>query len=175
MAVADTFALNEQPGVGFSNYIPLGRFGDFAPHSMYEVSASLASDATGGNNVITITSDPRFATICTLMNAPYSGAAAGIEILFQMRDTSKNGAFARGFANAVPIATVGGFSLAVWNPPPIMTMDTWSLLVANTDADISVFNAWFYNFDIRILEKSPMWRILANLPRPGTMDSFSVA
>lgn len=171
MAVTETFQLNQQPTVGSSRLVPLGGNGVTAPKSMYEVAATLAGAAGGGTNVITIQQDPRFSSLMTLANSFYIGAAAGIEVLFSMRDERDNGPFARGFGNAVPIG-IGG-SLTVWNPPPIMTMDEWSLTVNNVDGDSSIFNAWFYNFDIRILELSPMWQILANLPRGGTMDSFS--
>lgn len=171
MAIASDFTLGNQPTVGTSRLVPLGGNGITAPKSMYEVAVSLVHDASGGTAVITITRDPRFSTLMTLANCFYLGAAGGVEVLFSMRDAADNGPFARGFANAVPIG-IGG-SLAVWNPPPIMTMDTWSLTNTNVTGDTSIFNVWFYNFDRRILELSPMWQILANLPRAGLMDSFS--
>lgn len=142
---------------------------------MYEVQATLAMDASGGNATLALTEDARFASICTLMNGRVIGAAAGVEMLFQMRNDEQAGPIAHGFANAVPISTIAGSSVAVWNPPPVMTMSSWTLVAANVDGDTLAFTAWFYNFDRRILELSPMWQILANLPRPGTMDSFSVA
>ncbi len=173
MSVSDTFALNAQPAAGRSNLVPLGGNGIVAPQSMYEVQATLAGDGSGGTNSITITRDPRWQSIMTLANGNVTGAAAGIEVMFEMRNSDNGGPFARGFGNAVPIASISSLSTCVWNPPPIMTIDTWTLTTANTTGDSMFFNAWFYNFDVRILELSPMWKILMNLPRAGLMDSFS--
>jgi len=174
VTVAETLSLTDQPSTGQIKLVPLGGNGVSAPKSMYEVQATLAHDASGGIVAFTLTRDERFASICTLMNGKVIGAAAGVEMLFTMRSES-DGPVANGFANAVPISTVGSSSIAVWNPPPIMTMTTWSLHQNNVNGDSLDFAGWFYNFDVRILELSPMWRILANLPRPGTMDSFSAA
>lgn len=175
MAVAATVQLGDQPGTGRIRQIPLGGNGKTAPISMYEVQVALANDASGDESTITVNRDPRYTSICTLIGGTVTVPAAGIEMLFEMQDTENAGPISRGFANAVPIASVGGTSIAVWNPPPIMTMTTWRMITANVDGDTAAFQAWFYNFDRRILELTPMYQILANLPRSGSMDSFSAA
>lgn len=173
MSVTETVTLEDQPSAGGRiQLIPLGGNGVTAPKSMYEVIVNLAHDAGGGTATITLNGDPRFSSLCTLMNGVYTSAAGGIEMLFGMRKgTPPVGPLARGFINAIPIATVGAISLGVWNPPPIMTMDEWTMTCTNVTGDSQVLNAWFYNFDRRILELSPMWQILANLPRPGLIDA----
>jgi len=175
VAISETINLTGQPAGGRIRYVPLGRFGNYAPRSMYEVQVLLAMDASGDEATINLTEDARFASICTLMNGRVIGAAGGVELLFQMRNNAQAGPISHGFANAVPIASIASANIAVWNPPPVMTMDTWTLVADNVNGDSLSLTAWFYNFDRRILELSPMWQILANLPRPGTMDSFSVA
>lgn len=170
MSVTLEFALNEQPATGAVNLVPLGGNGFTAPQSMYEIQATLAGDVSGGTNKITFTQDPRFSSLLTLANNTYVGNTGPIEVGFEMRNTAPAGPFARGFSNASPLSTINGVIITVWNPPPIMTMDLWACTTPNVDGDTSNFNAWVYNFNIRVLEVTPMFQILANLPRPGSMD-----
>jgi len=172
MTVSDVFRLPAQPGTGTSRFVPLGGNGFNAPKSMWEVAASLAGDVSGGLNQITVNFDTRFRSIVTLSNIVVTGAAAGIEVTHQMRDSENSGPFARAFSNAIPIG-LNSLSLSVWNPPPIMTMDSFDAITANVDGDSMILNLWMYNFDIRVLERAPMWQILANLPRGGLQDNSS--
>ncbi len=169
VVVSETIALNAQPATGRIQFIPcMGRRG--IVQSMYEVTVNLAGTAGGGEIEIVLTRDPRFQSIATLMSGSVTGAAAGVEIGFTLRDVEGSGPTARGFVNASPIASIFGLNPAAWNPPPIMTMNEWRIIAANVDGDSLQFQAWFYNFDVRILELVAMDKILACLPRPGLID-----
>ncbi len=171
MSVSETVNLTGQPAEeGQIRIVPLGGNGIQAPKSMYEVQITLSMDASGGECAITFTRDSRWQSICTLFNGTVEGAAAGVEIMFEAQDAENSGPVARGFANATPIASVVSLNVAVWNPPPIMTMTRWTVRSPNVNGDKLIVNAWLYNFNRRILELSPMWQILANLPRSGRMD-----
>lgn len=177
MAVAGAFTIPQQPSegggadalVGTLRVIPLGGNGKTAPHLMYEVAASLASDASGGNNEITISFDTRFKSLVTLVNIVNTSASGAIEAVFELVATASNTRF-RAFDNAVPVNSLDAINLSVWNPPPLMDMDQLVTKVPNVTGDVHIVNAMIYCFNRRVLEMTPIYQILANLPRPGLID-----
>lgn len=177
MAVSGAFTIPEQPAdgagtdalVGTVRLIPLGGNGKTAPNVMYEVAASLASDASGGNNTITITFDSRFQSLVTLVNIVNSSASGAIEAAYELVATASNTRF-RAFDNAVPVNSLDALNVSVWNPPPLMDMDQLVTKVPNVTGDVHIVNAMIYCFNRRVLEMTPMYQILANLPRPGLID-----
>lgn len=177
MAVSGAFQIPGQPAsgggadalLGTVRFIPLMGNGRVAPLCMYEVAASLASDASGGNNTITITFDERWKSLVTLVNIVNTSAAQPIEAVFELVSTASTTRF-RAFDNAVPINSLDLINLSVWNPPPLMDMNQLVTKVPNITGDTHIVNAMIYCFDFRVLELTPMYQILANLPRPGLID-----
>ncbi len=177
MAVAGEFTIPQQPAdgsgadalLGGLRLIPLGGNGKTAPQLMYVISASLVSDGSGGANSITVNFDPRFKSLVTLVNAVNTSASGAIEVVYELVTTVSNTRF-RAFDPAVPVNDLDTLNVSVWNPPPIVDADQLVTKVPNVTGDTHIMNAVIYCFNRRVLELTPIYKILANLPRPGVID-----
>lgn len=166
MSVSVTVALPTQPAAGSSVYQPLGGNGYTAPNSYYSVLTQLAGDASGGTNTITVTLDPRFECIVSLVQSFQTGGAAAVEhetqLLQQLPTAAPHRARASGtgqFEGALSDTSV--FS---WSPPLII--DPLSVIARTENVDGDTHNAliWIYNFNKRASEVTPLNILLAALP-----------
>lgn len=177
MAVTGEFRIPEQPAdgggtdelTGNTTFIPLLGDGVLAPQMMWEVSCALAGDASGGNSTITVRFDQRFRSICTLAQMTKTSAVGAIEALWEL-SPANNSPIYRVAQDVVPLTTLTGLNISLWNPPPLMNMDRISTIIPNVTGDTHILNLMIYSFDINVLQLSPLWRILANLPRSGLID-----
>ncbi len=180
MAVTGDFRIPQQPAEGTGadaltgslELVPLGGDGISAPLIMWEVAATLAHDASGGNATINVRFDNRFLSLVTLANMRKSSAAGAIECSWEMATRGPVEApIFRAFQNAVPLNSLQSFNISVWNPPPLMNMDRLTVIVPNVTGDSMQLVATIYSFNINVLQRTPMYQILANLPRGGTLDA----
>ena len=166
MAVASTFTLPSQPAAGNADFVPLGGDGWTSPQSMHILrSVLLAGDATGGNSVITVNTDPRFSCIVPWIQVGVLGATAAEDYVLALvsRQRIGQGQSVQHVGNTFFSALSGGFAL--WSPPPVIDVDQLSLTISNTDGDTTILNAIVYNFRLRASEKVPIAVLLDVLPR----------
>ncbi len=169
MAVAVAVTLPDQPGIGINVYNPLGGDGWTAPHSVAEISVSSAGDASGGNNSIALTFDPRFTSIVSYARLVNSSASAGIEMSLIMLPTGRAQPQVEAFANAVPVKSLTAQNVMTWTPPPIPHMGSLHALTTNTNGDTISLMGYIYQFQVNVLQKVPLNIILASLPRGDNM------
>ncbi len=170
MAVAITNQLPDQPVLGLNTYSPLGGDGWTAPHSVAEVSVGSAGDASAGNNVITVTFDPRFQSIVAYVRLSNSSASAGIEMNLSMFPAlPRSQPQLQAFANAVPVNALSTTNNFTWAPPPIPGLSRLQATTTNTNGDSLTLMAYIFQFQRRALELVPLNVILAALPRGDNM------
>lgn len=170
MAVAINVTLPGQPVLGVNTFTPLGGDGWTAPHSVAEVSVGSAGDASAGNNVITVTFDPRFQSIVTYVRLSNSSASAGIEMdLVMFPAVPRSQPQLQAFANAVPVNGLRGTNNLTWSPPPIPHLDRLQATTTNTNGDSLTLMAYIYQFQRTVLQQVPLNLILASLPRGDSM------
>lgn len=169
MAVALDVTLPDNaaaPGIGNPRFTPLGGDGWTAPQSVFEFGFSSPCDASGGENTITVTFDPRFVQIVTYVRLTNAGASTTLEMEIQLRPPLPFTApIVSAFANAVPINGMATQNEMTWSPPPVPTMRRLVGRVPNVNGDTLVMSALIYNFNIRVLELVPLNLILGSLPR----------
>jgi len=170
MAVSITTSLPDQPVTGVNTYTPLGGDGWTAPHSVAEVSMSLAGDGSGGNNTITLNFDPRFVSIVTYVRLANSSGATSIEMTVQMLPAlPRSQPQLQAFANLVPVIALTTENVLTWSPPPIPHMARMIAIEPNVNGDSFILMAYIYQFQRTALQQVPLDRILASLPRGDNM------
>lgn len=166
MAVALSLTIPSSPAIGLLTYVPLGGDGWTAPHSVWELSVALDGDGTGGNNVIDVSFDTRFQSICTYMRMRMDSADVVIECLLELLQTHNQPSLSA-FSNAIPVESFpsGNACTMTWCPPPIPGMRRARGTIPNNTGDTQLLQMYLYNFDINVLQRVPLNLILASLPR----------
>ncbi len=132
---------------------------------MQTFNVQLTMDASAGNAIITVTTDPRFENVLVRTELTVFGQAAAQDYLVdattRVSDISMR-AFGQTFHDQVVFGTLGEAS---WDPPLIINAGVITMTVANTDGDSVHFNGWVYNFAIEASKQVPLSILLAALPR----------
>ncbi len=166
MSVASTFTLPDQPSAGNADFVPLGGDGWTSPQSMHILrNVLLVMDASGGNAVMTITTDERWSQIVPWLQLGVLGAAAAEA--FSMALVSR---LRQGQGQSVQLQSTTNFTTlnlgsAFWSPPPVVDVDQIIITQANTDGDTMIINGIIYNYRLRASEKVPIQVLLDVLPR----------
>ena len=157
--------LPAQPASGKSTYIPLGGNGFLAPHSAYYVSNfKVDGDASAGTATLSIYTDPRYACLCSLVQAEGLSAAADAEYHFSL--WGKNDEITLTQVGTSPVIAFEGVWRRSWSPPPLMDFERVSVNLSNIDATEDYrLSAVIYNFDIAAPHKIPLPQLFASLPR----------
>ncbi len=168
MAVAETFAMPNQPAAGHCKHIPLGGDGFSAPHSAYSLVVNLAGAAGGGNSTITIYGDERYTQMVSYMRNEIVGVAADTDQrMFILLDTLEQ---IQINDPAIHSAVTSSASV-LWKPPGVIfssqnpTDARLLFQFLNVDGDTHNIDARVYNFDKRARELTPLSILLASLPR----------
>lgn len=173
MAVSIDNQLPEQPVLGVNTYTPLGGDGWTAPHSVAEVSVGSAGDASGGNNVITVTFDPRFISIVAYVRLHNSSASAGIEMnLALLPELPRSQPQLTAFYNDVPVAQLNSSNVITWSPSPLPHLSRLQATTTNVNGDSLTLQAYIYQFQRTALQQVPLNLILSSLPRGDNAQWF---
>lgn len=158
-----------QPVTGLVDYIPLGGNGFTAPHAAYSFQVTLAGDASGGSNAITLEMDPQFLSLISYLQCTVSGAAADVANRLDIGATTFDVIYN---TDAVGYDSVTAIASKLWKPPGAMvTQQNVNYVpfvkshVPNTDGDTHFFIGRIYLFDKRARETTPLSILLQNLPR----------
>lgn len=165
MSVAEVVSLPDQPALGSNIQTPLGGDGWSAPSSVYEVAISLAGDAGGGTNRITVNFDPRYAGVVTYVQMRNSSASTLLEMECTLFPLGRSTPTASAFANAVPVNGLSSINLFTWCPPPLPHFAQLAATIPNVLGDTLTLFFYLYNFRVQAFEKVPLNIILASLPR----------
>lgn len=168
MSVAETVALPAQPATGLTNYTPLGGNGFSAPQSSYNIQVTLACDASGGTNKITVTMDPQFTQLVSYVQTTIAGVAADTEssrsVGFDTFDEIHD--------HRPCLLDAGTTANMLWKPPGVMLYQADSTYdpkvvstIENVDGDTHFLICRIYNFDKLARQHTPLSVLLANLPR----------
>jgi len=166
VAVAEAFTLPAQPTAGGADFVPLGGDGWTSPQSMHILrDVLLTMDATGGNAVMTITTDVRFSQVVPWVQLGVIGAVDAEP--FSMALVSRQ---RQGQGQSVQLQATSNFTAlngasAFWSPPPVVDVDQIIITIANVDGDTLVVNGIVYNYKLRATEKVPIGVLLDVLPR----------
>ncbi len=167
MSVTESFTLPAQPGeAGGSDFVPLGGDGWTSPQSMHILrNVVLTSDASGGTNIITISTDPRFSQIVPWVQVGVLGAAAAEDFTLALVSRQRQGqAQSVQHQGQTRFTTLSG-GFAIWSPPPVIDVDQIICTFNNTDGDAIILNSIVYNYRLRASEKVPISVLLDVLPR----------
>jgi len=176
MAVSIDLQLPEQPVIGSVVYNPLAGDGWTAPHSVSEFSVGSAGSASGGNNVITITFDPRFTSILTYVRATNSSASTAIEMsIVLLPALPRSTPQVEAFCNTVPIKALGTQNVMTWAPPPLPHLGRLQVVEANVNGDELDAMGYLYQFQRDVLHQVPLNLILASLPRGDSVYPVTAA
>lgn len=173
MSVAETITLPGQPTDGLNIFVPLGGDGFIAPHSCYELEATLDGDASGGTNVIYINLDSRFQSLVSLISIHVSGAAANVA--FEAQFATQHGKIPAKYWKIngdAEFSAVFSKAQAQWMPTPVFGSTRIAAAISNTGVGLNLkLAALVYNFDRRASETVPLTQLLASIPSAGQLIS----
>ncbi len=175
MAVAVALTLPDQPVIGENIFTGLAGDGWTAPQSVFEFAISSAGDASGDENTITMTFDPRFTGIMTYVRLSNSSASSAIEMKMQLLPLDRATPQLECFVNAVPVNGIDNQNTVTWSPPPVPTMRRLVAVTANVNGDTLSLMGYLYNFNINVLNKVPLNLILASLPRGDSIYPIQIS
>ncbi len=167
MSVSDSFKIPAQPGSGGLEYIPCGGDGYSAPQSAYAVSFNLASDGSGGTNMLTVEMDPQFLTLVSYVQTVVSATAADVP----SRRTIGISQFESAHDAQDAQEGEGTTCVRLWKPPGVMMTEGGGFVpnivsrIVNTNGETHFLSFRLYNFHKRAREFTPLWLLLQNLPR----------
>ncbi len=168
MAVAEAFTLPAQPTTGRAALFPLGGDGVQSPISAYAVESELASDASGGLSVTTITLDQRYASLVQVLSSEIESAAAAVVVSHRLI----NDEFDQYLENQTQqFEGVGLLATTVVRPPGMILVRTGSntpqivVSAPNTDTETVIIRLRLYNFVFELRQLAPNWLTMANIPR----------
>lgn len=172
MAVEVSIQLPNQPAIGGVEELPLGGPGRISPTNCQDVTVSSVSDASGGLNIITIHTDPRWTCLVSYITCAVGGAAVDRDIAFDLLG-SRIGVMGPSLTSTVPS---GLAARLMWTPPPYLgttnlltTDDTVPFriraTITNVDTETLLVSARIYNFEKNIEQRVPLSQLLSVLPR----------
>ncbi len=168
MSVSDSVTLPAQPTTGSTQIIGLAGNGRVAPHSMQVAEITLASDASGGDCLLTINLDARYENIVTWCDAQQISAAAASPYQFDLDLRPDTVSIAsNGTSSNDGGLVLAGINGASWNPPPLPNMRRIRLTMANVDTETTSLTIVVFNFEMDASKNIPLQTILSSLPRAG--------
>ena len=167
MSVSASVNLPDQPAAGALEVVPLGGNGFTAPQLAYAITISLASDAGGGTNTLTVVMDPQFTFGISYVQTLVTSSAADVPsrrtISLTANETIQDAEDAE--------EGEGTTAVRLWKPPGVLGTETPLFAptivsrIANTDTETHFLSCRIYCFNKRAREKTPLWQLLQNFPR----------
>jgi len=169
VSVTSSVTLPAQPTVGSTFRRALGGDGVIAPHSLIAVNVVLDHDASAGTATITVGFDDRYSSLLPWAGIAVEGASSDVIARMVLSTGSENLPIVE-----TPTITQGPSGLAdpnaalVWIPPPYVIpggtrSGTLSFQVVNTNGDTSELSMYVLQFDINVVQKTPLPILLSSV------------
>lgn len=162
MSVAVTLNMPDQPAAGSVRLRPLGGNGYTSPQSNYLVTVNLASDASAGNNAITINLDPQYQSVVSLVQCQLESGTVDVPVFIAIFPEGITPSF--GIQAVMDIDPDVGQNL-LYSPPPMFNAVRLLARTDNVDTETLHLAAIIHNFKRDAFQKVPLNIILASLPR----------
>ncbi len=166
-AVSAALVLPAQPAAGSLVYVPLGGDGQRAPKFAWALRVfQLSGDASGGAAQLTVTLDPRYTSLVSLVTWQIAqGAAADADFRVLLRGDTSPTVLDLGTQDST-VSLVSAFEVGrTWNPTPIVLPGgnenaQIQAHFKNVDGDEYFLDALIYAFDIDVRQRTPMGPLL---------------
>ncbi len=162
MSVVGTLTLPDQPAAGSVAIRPLGGNGYSSPQSYYLAELVVTADASGGTLSATISMDPQYQSVVSLMHASLDSGAADRITRLDIFPESLDPVFSV-IANMVVDSDVGQDLL--YAPPPLFPVGRVAAFLDNVDTEVLHLGLVIYNFKRDAFQKVPLNVLLDSLPR----------